>query len=281
MRAELAALELHRLNRRRVQQGVAALAEDFSKYDLLTYSSAIAFQLLYAVIPLVLLGLAGLGLFGLRSVYLHHVAPTLHHDLSHDAFQIVDRTARKVMNGKRLWWTTVGLAVTLWGVGAALRATMRPLNGVYGARETRSYLNRLATSIAGGLLVVVCVYAAILLVLAGRLVHVGGPFAVPFFLLRWFGTLALLLLTIGVVLRFVPAKKRPVEWVSVGSVACCVCWIVATLGFAGYITAVSYSSFYGASATLVVLLVYLHVAAIAFLLGVVVDARLRELVSNR
>jgi membrane protein len=274
--AEVAALELRRLSWRRAKRGVGAIAGQFAQHDLLTYSSAIAFQVLYAVVPLAMLGLAALGLFGGESVYTSHIAPTLRHDLSHDPYAIANRTALKVMNGKRVWWTTLGLVVTIWGVGASLRSMMTPLNAIYGARETRSWRRRLLVSLGGGVIVIVCVLAAIVVVLAGRLLNPGGVLAVGISLLRWCVTVSLLLVAIAALLRLVPAKKRPVKWISVGSALAAVCWIVGTIGFGAYISAVSYSSFYGALATVVVLLAYVHVAAIAFLLGVVVDSLLRE-----
>jgi uncharacterized BrkB/YihY/UPF0761 family membrane protein len=94
---------------------------------------------LYAVVPLALLALAALGLVGAESIYTKHVAPTLRHDLSHAAFAIANRTAQKVMTKDRGFWLTAGLLVTIWGVSASIRATMRALNGVYGgsARSPR------------------------------------------------------------------------------------------------------------------------------------------------
>jgi membrane protein len=274
MRAELGALR-----KRGLRRAFAEGWDDFFKFDLLTYSSAIAFQILYAVVPLLLLALSGLGLFGLRSVYVAHIAPTLRHDLSHDSFAILNRTALRVMGSKRYWWASIGLAVTVWGVGSSLRAMMTPLNRVYRSRETRSYKERLLTSLAGGVLVMISLFAAIVLVLGGRLVHPPDVvLSILFFVGRWLVTLGLLLLTVATIIRVVPAKKRPIEWVSVGSIACSICWIVATLGFAAYISAVSYASFYGAFASIVLLLIYLHAAAVAFLIGVVVDAQLRALV---
>jgi YihY family inner membrane protein len=82
-------------------------------------------------------------------------------------------------------------------------------------------------------------------------------------------------------LRVVPAKHRPIQWVSLGSALSVVCWIVATVGFAAYVSTVSYSSFYGALAAVVLLLIYVHVSTIAFLLGVTVDSLLREEVSRQ
>lgn len=263
-------------NRVHLRRLLRAVRKDFGDYDLLTYSSAIAFQILYAVVPLVLVGLAGLGMLGLRSVYTGHIAPTLHHDLSPDGYAIANRTALRVLGRERVWWMTAGLIVTVWGVGAGLRATMRPLNAIYGASEDRSYTLRLATSLGGGLIVIACVYGAFVLELTGRLWHPGAGLDVVLTIVRWLVTFILLLVVIATMIRFVPAKKRPAEWTSVGSLISAICWVVATLGFGAYISAISYSSFYGALATIVLLLIYLHVAAIAFLLGVSIDAQLRD-----
>ena len=259
----------------------ARVLEQFTRFDLLTYASAIAFQVLYAVVPLALLGLAGLGLFGRQSVYAHHIAPTLRHDLSPQAFTIADRTARKVMDEGKVYWSTAGLALTLWGVSASLRAMMVPLNAVYGTKESRSWVRRLLDSLAGAVAVIVCVFSAILVVLAGRLFAVHGAGGVLSFLVRWLIALVLLLLANVAILRVVPSKRRPIEWVTVGSLFATVCWVVATLAFGAYVSTVSYTSFYGALASIVILLVYLHVSAIAFLLGVAVDAIFRDEKTSR
>ncbi|MDX6450402.1 MAG: rane protein [Gaiellaceae bacterium] len=180
------------------------------------------------------------------------------------------------MAGRALFWVTVGLAITLWGVGASLRSMMTPLNAIYGARETRSWPQRMAVSLFGGVIVILCVFAAAIVVLGGRLVHPDSVLAAPFFVLRWLIALALLLLTIAVLIRLVPAKKRPVRWLTIGSLLSAVSWIVATIGFGAYISTVSYSSYYGGLGSVILLLIYLHVSAIAFLLGVTVDSQLRE-----
>jgi membrane protein len=268
------------MNARRPRRLAADAARLFAQHDLLTYSSAIAFQVLYAVVPLTLLGLAGLSLVGEKSIYVRHIAPSLHRRLSSDAFAIANRTALKVMSGERFWWLTLGLVVTLWGLGAALRSMMTPLNAVYGARETRSWRRRLVVSIGGGAIVMTCVIGALIVVIGGRLVHPAGVLIVAFFLLRWLLALALLLTMIAALIRIVPAKKRPLAWISFGSALSTICWIVATLGFGAYISTISYSSFYGGLGSAILLLVYLHVSAIAFLLGVVVDSILRDEVTR-
>jgi membrane protein len=281
LRAELAALELHRLSWRRAKRGVLAIAAEFNKYDLLTYSSAIAFQVLYAILPLALLALAGLGVVHWESLYRNHIAPSLRATLSADAYAIANRTAMKVMNGKRVFWATAGLVVVLWGAGAALRSMMMPLNRVYDAKEHRSWLRRIAVSIGGGAVAILCLGGALLIALLAPLWNVGGILAVLFWIVRWVATLALLVAAIATLLWVVPAKKRPIRWISVGTALCTVCWVVGTLGFGAYVSAVSYSSFYGAVAGFVLLLIYVHVSTIAFLLGVVVDGLLRDELRSR
>lgn len=263
---------------RRISKGVLA---EFTKHDLLTYSSAIAFQALYAIVPLASVVLAAFGVFGAQSLYKQHVAPTLHRDLSQQAYEIANRTAMHVMEKERYFWLTLGVIVALWGIGAALRSMMTPLNRVYGARETRSWLNRLLVSIGAGALVVLLLLGAVAVVLLGRLLSPNGAaLTVLLFLARWLGAFALMLSSIAVVLRFVPAKSRPLQWISIGSALCAVCWVGGTIGFGAYISFVSYTSFYGALAGIVLLLIYLHVSTIAFLLGVSVDARLRQMAQS-
>lgn len=230
--------------------------------------------------PIALVALAVLGLVGGQSLYTDHIARTLRDALSPDAYRIANRTAVKAMSSKRVWWATIGLLVTLWAVGAALRSMMGAFNAIYGTDETRSWLRRLAVSIGGGALVSLCVAAALLAVLAGRLVHAPGGLDVLVTVARWSIALAFLGLANALLIRFVPSKKRPVHWVSIGSALAILCWLVATLGFAGWISLVPYASIYGALATVVLLLMYFHISTIAFLLGAVVDSVLRDEVNS-
>lgn len=268
--------------KRELRRLAGGAVKQFATFDLLTYSSAIAFQVLYAVVPLAMLGLAGIGLIGEQSLWTKHIAHTLQRGLSPQAYTIANKTAQRAMNGDRAAWLTIGLLVTLYGVAASLRAMMTPLNNIYGAKETRSWARRLVVSLGGAVVVMVFVLGAIVVVLGGRLVHPHNVvLAVAFFVLRWVVALAFLLFTNAALIRIVPAKKRPVRWISIGSALATVCWIGATLGFGAYVSTVSYASFYGALAGIVLLLIYLHVSAIAFLLGVTVDSELRDLSTSR
>ncbi len=282
MRAELAVLDLRRLTWRRAWAGIYRVHVVFNTNDLLSYASSIAFQVLYAVVPLIMLGLGALGLLGQEDVYIKHVAPHLRRDMSPDAFQVVDGTARRMMSSERYYWTTAGLAVTVWGISGSIRAMFVPLNRIYRAEETRTFPNRMATSFVVAAIVIVCVYGAIALSLGGRLVHPHEVVvAVLLFVGRWALTVALVLLAIGAIVRLAPAKRLDLQWVSVGALLSTASWIGATALFSAYVSVVSYTSLYGVLAVLVVLLAYLYYSAVSFLFGVVVDSLLRDEIRKR
>lgn len=281
MRAEVAALELRRLSWKRVWHGIYNIHLEFNHNDLLSYASSIAFQVLYAVVPLVLLGLGGLGIVGEQSVYTHHIAPTLRKDMSHDAFKIVDATARHVMSKSRVYWTTAGLVVTIWGISGSVRAMFVPLNRIYETEETRTFRNRLLTSFLVAIILIVLVYGAVGEIYLTRLLHPGGALTVLVTIGRWILALVLLLTSVATIVRFVPAKKRPFEWVSVGAVLSTFSWIGASLLFTAYVSLVSYTSIYGFLSVVVVLLAYLYYGSVSLLGGMVVDSLLRDEVKKR
>src|SRR3954447_24231671 len=100
------------------------LERAFARNDLLTYASAISFQVFFALIPLALLGLGLLGAFGLTDVWSSDLAPKLREHSSPAAFEVIDQTVREVLRDRQLFWATVGLLIAVWKVSGAMRAVM-------------------------------------------------------------------------------------------------------------------------------------------------------------
>jgi membrane protein len=99
--------------------------------------------------------------------------------------------------------------------------------------------------------------------------------------LRWSVAGALMLLSVGLLLRHGPATRRPIHWVSFGTLLVVGSWIVMSLAFVGYLEFVaSYESVFGNLATVVVLLGYLYLSALVFLAGAQVDALVRRRVDG-
>ncbi len=256
----------------------------FEENDLLTYASAIAFRVLFAVVPLALAGLALLGFLDLTEVWEGDIAPQVQENMSAAAYSVVDDTVQRILTTQQGFWLTLGLAIAIWGVSGAVRTVMGALNLVYGTDEARTLWVRLPLSIA----LAVAVSAALLLAtltisLGEHVVPAPGGFvgSAVLFVVRWGVAIVLMTLSVWLLIRMAPSSRQPIAWVSLGSVLVVVFWIATSLAFGWYVRSVAaYGTVYGNLASVVVLLTYLYLSSIVFLAGVQVDALLRERVSG-
>ncbi len=254
------------------KQLVRELLDAYDRNDLLTYASAIAFQVFFALVPFLLFSLALLGWLGLGDVWTDDAAPKLQANSSPAAFEVVDSTVRKVLGGRQGFWLTIGLVITIWEMSGATRAIMGVFDRIYGSdgerTAVRHYLVSFGLAIATGTLIV----------LAVALWHLGPPLLGGWVAwVRWPVVLALLLAVMGLFVRYAPADHQPVGWVGLGSVLTVVAWVVTSTVFVLYVTKVAdYGSIFGALATIMVVLGYLYFAAAAFLTGAQLDALVRQ-----
>lgn len=265
-----------------VRDGAVLLRDGFDRNDLLTYASAISFQLFFALIPLTLFALGLLGGSGLQEVWTSDVAPRLRQATSPAAFLVVDDTVRRVLSARQAFWITGGGVLAIWEMSGALRATMGVLNRLYDTDGERSFVRRIAVSMGlGAAVIILLIAAAATLELGPRLIDgaVAGP-AVD--ILRWPLALVLLWATVTLVMRVAPAEARPPARVTFGSTLVIVAWLVTSAVFGWYLTNVAdYGSIFGALATVVVVLTYLYVSTISFLTGVQIDALVQQRLDGR
>jgi len=255
------------------------LVDGFDRNDLLLFASAISFQVLTALVPLMLFALGTLGFFGLTDVWTNDVRPEIIDGVSAAALTIIDDTVEKVLGSAQLFWVTAGAAIATWQLSGAVRAVMRALNRVYGAEEDRSVRRRLAVSIVLAVALLMLTFAAVGVVVFVPLLD-GNP--APFvgallFVARWGVAAVLLGLAVGLLVHQGPDRAQPLGWVSAGALTIAVSWMVMSTAFGLYLSsAASSGSIYGALATVVVLMAYLYASSIVFLAGIQVDALLRE-----
>src|SRR6187200_785331 len=113
--------------RARTRELARALLDGFKRNDLLTYSSAISFQILTAIVPFVLFVLAVGGLLHLNSVWRDHLEPDIQANVSGAMFAVISNAVNKVFLTRQWLWATVGGALALWQVSGAVRAVMGAL----------------------------------------------------------------------------------------------------------------------------------------------------------
>src|ERR1700729_2487548 len=73
----------------RARELCRAILDGFKQHDLLTYSSAISFQIITAVVPFLMFVLALAGLLHLNGVGANHVAPEIRTHVSAAVFNVI------------------------------------------------------------------------------------------------------------------------------------------------------------------------------------------------
>jgi membrane protein len=263
----------------RTRELARALFDGFRRHDLLTYSSAISFQILTAVVPFALFVLAVAGLLHLEGVWRDHLAPEIQANVSAAVFAVVSNAVNKVFGGGQWLWATVGGALALWQVSGAVRAVMGALGRIYGAAGERPFFKRYSVSFVLSIEVGACfILAALCLLLAPffSVAHPGAAWGVFAFGVRWALAVGLLLLAVGLLVRHAPATDQPLPWVSLGAGIVVGFWVIVSLVFYFYLTTIaSYESAFGSLAAVIVLTGYLYISTTAFLFGAQLDAIIR------
>jgi membrane protein len=263
----------------RARAGLRRYVDAYVENDLLTYASAISFQILSAIVPFLLFAFGMLGFLHLEGVWSEDLAPDVKLAVSPTAFAFVDDTIRRALTEKQVFWVTAGFAIALWEVSGAVRAVMGALNRTYGIETQRSWGRRMGLSTVLALAVGACWLAAIAVVVLGPLLHgdAPGPLAALLFLVRWGVAGTLLLIAVALLLHYSPERRRPLHWVTFGSVLIMAGWLAMSLGFGVYLREIAdYNSIFGGLATVVVLIAYLYASALVFLGGVQLDALVRR-----
>jgi membrane protein len=261
---------------------VRALIRTYRENDLLTYASAISFKVFFSLIPLLMFGFALLGFLSLQDAWQKDIAPEVQANVSGAVFKVANDTVTQILGSKQHLWISIGAVIAVWEISGGVRAVMQVFNRIYRVEETRPFWRRMRISfalaaVAGALLIltfVVLRFGPLLLTAMG-----ANGFLVDLvsFVARWAIALALLLVVVGVMVRFAPDCRRPLHWVSFGALLVVFGWAVMSVGFYLYVTDIAdYASIFGSLATIIVLLTYLYASAIVFLTGVQLDALVQD-----
>lgn len=263
----------------RIARLAAGVAERFREHELLLRASAIAFQVLTAVVPFALFVTGAAGFLGLEQVYSDDVAPEIQKAVSLPAFALINETMTDVLGGRHTFWATAGLALAIWQLSGAIRTVGASLDDLYRVKDERPWRERMPRSLWIAAAVIACVSGALLAAAVAPLVYgdVGPLLGALLWLARYAIAAALLMLAVGIVVRHAPSERRPSHWVTGGAVLVTVCWIAVTAAFGAYVTAIaSFGSIYGVFVSVVVLLAWCYFSALAFVAGIATDAELRE-----
>ncbi len=175
------------------------------------------------------------------------------------------------------------LLVSLYGAMKGAGAIVTALNIAYEVKETRNFVRRTLVTAAMTLGAVGALLLAMLAVSAMGLIERLLPFSGPAIhltlqLLLWAAAAAGVSLFVAAVYRYAP--NRPTaswRWISPGSIAATITWLLGTLAFGLYVSRFgNYNATYGSLGAVVVLLTWLYLSAFVLLMGAELNSELEK-----
>jgi membrane protein len=180
----------------------------------------------------------------------------------------------------------VGTLTALWSASGYVGAFGRAMNRVYEIGEGRPVwkLRPLQLVLTLGGLVMSAAVAFMLAVsgpvarAVGEAVGLGDAALTIWNIARWPVILVLVIIAVAILYYATPNVKQPkFRWMSVGSALAILTWIVASVGFAIYVSNFgSYNKTYGALAGVIIFLLWLWITNLALLFGAELDAELER-----
>lgn len=174
----------------------------------------------------------------------------------------------------------IGLAIALFSATRGVGGLIVGLNIVYDEREQRGLvvLTALKLALTVAIIVGLLVALAVTGVLPATLNLVQGePWVeVAITAASWLFLVIFILTGLAVLFRFGPSRSSARwKWISVGSVAASVVWLIASAGFALFVANFgTYNESFGSLAGVVVLLLWLWISAFIVLLGAALNAEI-------
>ncbi|MBV9916681.1 MAG: YihY/virulence factor BrkB family protein [Solirubrobacterales bacterium] len=271
--------------RERVGALARVLAGAFKAHDLLTYASAISFQILTAIVPFALFALALAGLLDANGVWRDHLEAPIRDNVSPAVFAVIRDAVTKVVANRRVLWATLGGVLALWQISGAIRAVMGALARIYGSPRERPTVRRYTISFILSVEVSACFILAALCLLFAPFVsnpHAGVLWAAFAIGVRWGLVILLLFVVVGLLVRHAPSRPQTVPWVSLGAAIVIALWVIVSLAFYVYLVDIAdYDSIFGGLASAIVGMAYLYLSATVFLFGAQLDAIIRTQVTGR
>lgn len=253
--------------------------KSFFDNDLDMYAAAVAFQMLFAVIPFLILFIAILGFLDLEGLYqiLYEQTEAV---VPGGATEMVTQIINE-MEQPTGGLIPVALLFALWVASSAMRSATHALNIAYNVEETRPFWSEFLLSVVYTLAIVLLLIGALLLMIVGPqalewiagLIALDDLFITTWVWLRWPVAMILLILAIAFIYYVAPNVKQKFQKIIPGSVLSVLVWIGLSIGFDFYMrTFVDLSILFGGLGAIIFIMIYFYISAAVLLFGAELNA---------
>lgn len=265
-------------------RALKATVTSFQRDDALGLAAQLAFYLILALFPFILVLVSLIGTFSseefARSVlqYFEQVMPP-------QVYGIVESYLSDTISGSNPapGLFSVGIALTLWPISNAFAALMKALNKAYDVEETRPFWKLYGIAFLMTLGLSVMMLIGVLLLVFGP--GIGGvvasffglssAFELVWNIVRWPVALFFLMFTMALIYYFAPNINQPFRWITPGGFIAILLWVLASLAFRFYVSNFgSYDEIYGSIGAVIILLLYLYISSLTILFGAELNATL-------
>ena len=179
-----------------------------------------------------------------------------------------------------------GVVGALWSASGNVGAFSRAMNRIYSIQEGRPFWKLRPVTLAVTVLaIVIAVLAALLITLSGPVAEeigaalgIGDTALLIWNIAKWPLLAFLVVLLVAVLYYATPNVKQPkFRWMSFGALFALIVWVVASAGFAFYVSNFSsYNETYGSIGGIIVFLLWVWISNLALLFGAELDAELER-----
>jgi membrane protein len=274
-------------------RALKATVQEFQRDDALGIAAQLAYYLILALFPFILVLVSLLGTFGSEELasevlgYFQQVMPE-------QAYEIIKDFTDNIISGKAEapGLFTFGILFTIWAASGAFAALINALNRAYDVQETRPFWKVRGIAILMTLGLSVLILIGVLLLVLGpqigeAIANVFGlerTFLVVWEVARWPVALFFMMFTVALLYYFAPDVDQPFRWITPGGLIGVVLWVLASVGFNFYVSNFgSYNKTYGSIGAVIVLLLYLYISSLTILFGAALNAtlvRMKEEISG-
>ncbi len=268
-------------------------AKSSLKDHITNLAAALAYYAFLAIPALLLVAVGVFSLFAGDNA-ISTIIDKLDGVVPQEALTLIDDSLRRVTqtaSSSGIALVVVGSVLALWTLTGAMDTLMWALNAAYGAEETRGFVKRRLIALLMVVLMLVAFALAFGLLVLGPALSdwIGSAVGLEsltswlWWTAQWPILIFGLLLAFAAILYLGPNVDQP-RWryVTVGPVVSVLIWLLASGGFALYVSKFGgYNKAWGSLAAVIIMLTWLWISALALLFGAEINAEAERTLEQR